>query len=64
MFELRAPPSKWDAASNTVVCGSDRVKLFCGATLALQELRNKPEFKNTKVAAGAQIVAAVSGFAV
>jgi hypothetical protein len=30
---------------------SDRVTLFDGAKLALQELRNKPEFKYTKVAA-------------
>jgi magnesium-dependent phosphatase 1 len=51
MFELSGAPTKWDASDNAVICGRDRVKLFDGAILALRELRNKPEFKDTKVAA-------------
>ena len=50
MFELNRPPSRLDAESNTVIAGSDRVRLFPGAQLALRELTTQERFSDTKVA--------------
>lgn len=50
MYELHKPPSGWDSATNSVIAGRDRVTLFAGATLALQELSTLERFAETQVA--------------
>lgn len=50
MFELRQAPTMLDAATNSVVAGNDRVKLFPGAELALRELNTQEVFSDTQVA--------------
>lgn len=50
MFELRESPSGWDSETNSVKAGMDRVTLFAGATLALQELSTQERFSETQVA--------------
>lgn len=50
MFELRGKPSEWCSKTNTVKAGRDRVKLFSGAKLALQELHFDKRFEDTIVA--------------
>lgn len=50
LFQLAGAPSTLDEATNSVVAGSDRLKLFKGAELALQELSTQERFSGTQVA--------------
>eukprot|EP00903_Cladosiphon_okamuranus_P020234 g18571.t1 len=50
LFQLAAPPTVLDEATNTVISGSDRLKLFEGAQLALRELYTQERFSATQVA--------------
>lgn len=50
MYELRQSPSRWDAEGKAAVAGIDRVRLFPGAELALQELATQERFSDTQVA--------------
>ena len=50
MFELRQAPTRFDAATGTVVAGRDRVRLFAGALAALRELTTQERFSDTKIA--------------
>lgn len=50
MFELQQSPTRLDEATNSVVAGTDRVKLFKGAEQALLELSTQERFSDTRVA--------------
>lgn len=50
LFELPQAPTGWDSATNSVKAGRDRLTLFSGARLALQELSSQEKFSNTEVA--------------
>ncbi|CAM9387145.1 unnamed protein product [Scytosiphon promiscuus] len=50
LFELRSPPTRLDEASNSILAGPDRLKMFKGAELALQELSTQERFSDTQVA--------------
>ena len=50
MFELRQAPTRFDAATGSVVAGRDRVRLFAGALSALQELTTQERFSGTQIA--------------
>lgn len=50
MFELQQSPTRLDEATNSVVAGTDRVKLFKGAQQALLELSTQERFSDTRVA--------------
>ncbi|CAM9337690.1 unnamed protein product [Laminaria digitata] len=50
MFELRQSPTRFDAATGTVVAGRDRVSLFAGALTALRELTTQERFSDTQIA--------------
>ena len=50
MFELRQSPTRFDAATGSVVAGRDRVRLFDGALAALRELTTQERFSDTQIA--------------
>lgn len=50
LFELRSPPTRLDEATNSVLAGPDRLKMFKGAELALLELSTQERFSDTQVA--------------
>ncbi|CAM9687099.1 unnamed protein product, partial [Hapterophycus canaliculatus] len=50
LFELRSPPTRLDEATNSMIAGPDRLKMFKGAELALRELSTQERFSDTQVA--------------
>lgn len=50
LFQLDGAPTELDEATNSVVAGADRLKLFKGAAQALLELSTQERFAGTKVA--------------